>query len=59
MQLAPEPMHLNDQTEKIERAISIDIYREAGSKKRKPTIADFIFFAAAQRAADRVLDGST
>jgi hypothetical protein len=57
--LAPDVERINEQTEKIEEALPYHTYGELGALKHKPQIEDFVFFAAAQRAAEREQDGIT
>jgi hypothetical protein len=58
LQLAPEPKEPYEQTDKIETGIPSVNYKELVTDKRKPALEDFVFFAAAQRAAEREEDGS-
>ena len=56
-QLAPEPKELIEQTDKIETGLPLEDAILQSAEKRKPLLEDFIFFAAAQREADRDEDG--
>lgn len=57
--LAPSLDRIDEQTAKIEEALPFRVYSDHGPLKRKPQIEDFVFFAAAQRAAEREEDGVT
>jgi hypothetical protein len=59
-QLAPSLEGLEEQNVKIEKAsasptTSIDL----GALSQNPQLEDFVFFASAQRAAERKEDGAT
>jgi hypothetical protein len=56
-QLAPSLHRLHEQTEKIEEVLPSHNSSELETVKRKPRIEDFVFFAAAQRIAEREEDG--
>ena len=56
-QLAPDPARIHEQTEKIEEGLQSNLFGNLDAVKQKPKFEDFVFFAAAQRAADREEDG--
>jgi hypothetical protein len=56
-ELAPSISRIYEQTDKIEEALPSRTNSDPGGLKHKPLIEDFVFFAAAQRAADREEDG--
>ena len=58
-QLAPDLQRRNEQTEKIEEALPSQTSSDVGSLRVKPRLEDFVFFAAAQREAEREADGIT
>jgi hypothetical protein len=57
--LAPSAGRVLEQTEKIEEALPSNPSIDLGGSKSRPRIEDFVFFAAAQRAAERWEDGIT
>lgn len=55
-QFAPDPMRIHEQTEKVEEGLQSNIFGNLDAVKKIPKFEDFVFFAAAQRAADREED---
>jgi hypothetical protein len=57
-QLAPSLEGIEEQKVKIEEASPSSTYSDLGALSHKPQLEDFVFFATAQRAAERKEDGA-
>ncbi|KAL9109081.1 MAG: hypothetical protein Q9227_006172 [Pyrenula ochraceoflavens] len=54
--LAPDPERLKEQTGKVEDGLAQPYQTGGLSNKRKPVFEDYVFFAEAQRALERIED---
>ena len=56
---APSPLTIQEQSAKVESAFSDVVEKTGQLTHRKPSIEDYVFYAEAQRAQDRLSDGKT
>jgi hypothetical protein len=58
-ELAPSLERVEEQKLKSEEVSPSRTYSDPGASTRKPQLEDFVFFASAQRSAERKEDGTT